>query len=169
MSVLAAVAAEVGAKSLHKLLTDKVGARNADLADAAVRAVAARANILPEQIPQAILDEKPRIVDAVREVERMTPELAAVYQKGIDLQLAELQAREIEPLWTWGWRAAWMWALLALWIWALVGQPLVTGLSGFTVTPIDISILLQLTGIFLALYMGGHTIKSVWAPAEDKK
>lgn len=166
MSALASLAAEIGAKSLHKLLTDKVGARNADIADAAVRAVASRVGVEPEALPQAIEDQKPRVVDAVREVDRMTPELSALYQKGIDLQLAELQARETEPVWTWGWRAAWMWALLGIWLWALVLQPVVVGLAAVQIAPIDISVLLQLTGIFLALYMGGHTIKSVWAPGE---
>lgn len=52
---------------------------------------------------------------------------------------------------------------MALWTWNVVGLHLLNALLKWRLPPMDMTVLLSLTGLFMALYMGGHTLKDVAA------
>ena len=76
---------------------------------------------------------------------------------GVDLQRAEM---EQGPTWTWAWRPGWMWFFAFLWFWALVASPMINAVWMLGLPSIDLAILLSLNGLYMALYMGGHTVKA---------
>ncbi|MEQ9245375.1 MAG: 3TM-type holin, partial [Nitratireductor sp.] len=129
--------------------------------------VAAKVGVPPDQLSAAPL---PDLEGAVRAVEAATPELVEAWteQQRVSnrLQLAEMDKGQT---WTWAWRPATMWGLLAGWIFFLCIVPLVNlflallGASAHLVLAVDAATWLTLTGIYMGLYMGGHTIKDVAA------
>ena len=68
--------------------------------------------------------------------------------------------------WASAWRWGWMYLLAFLWFCALFAFP-VAGAFGVIIEPVDKTSLLTLTPWFLALYMGGHTIKSLGQQAVE--
>lgn len=67
---------------------------------------------------------------------------------------------ERESWFSWGWRPAMSWLLIFLWLWGLFLQPLTTAFGAEVGSP-PIDDLLAFSGIWLAIYGGGHTLKSV--------
>lgn len=104
----------------------------------------------PGIIEQAAMAVEPDAASAWIESQRLTNESVAMdYAK--------------EPWWAWAWRPFWMWLLAALWVHALVLQPYARVLLGQDLQPVDAGLLMTLTGVFVAFYMGGHTAKSLLA------
>lgn len=148
-SILAGVASEVGAPLVRRVLERRIGAGNARLAEGVVKAIAERAGTSVEALER----EDPAVLrEAVREVEGIAPEM-------IELQMAEM---EKGPLLAWAWRPFWMYLLGFLWVWAIVGCHVLNAIFRIALPQPDLTVLLSVTGLFLALYMGGHTVKSIF-------
>jgi len=62
---------------------------------------------------------------------------------------------------SWGWRPAMSWMLLFLWSWNGVILPVVNATADASIAPIPWEHLLGFAGLWLTIYGGGHTIKSV--------
>ena len=62
-----------------------------------------------------------RVMEAMREVEKMTPEIVAAYEADLRLSLATIEAEKGDPAWARAWRPGWMYLLGFLWLWNLVG------------------------------------------------
>lgn len=155
--ILIGVAAKVGAPIVKGILEKHVGPLAGSVAGDVIDAVAKNAGVdISTASPDAL-------GAAVAATESETPEILAQWvasQKlANDLQLAEMAKDET---WTWAWRPAWMWLLAFLWTYALVLRPLVNASLGASIEGLDLSLLMTLTGAYLALYMGGHTIKDVF-------
>jgi len=113
----------------------------------------------------------PATVEAVQKKVADDPQAAAVKLRMLDLAIAEqgmaaqLAASESERgFFHSGWRPAWAWLCLWLTAWSLFLLPIVNVSiqSAFNmlyppIAPIPNEILIQVIGIFLALYMGGNT------------
>lgn len=164
IAIIAAAAAKVGAPVIKSILSKHVGGLPGTLAGTVIDHVADRIGIDPEKLPEADTRE---LENAVRDVEAATPELIALYQRGIEGQFALLQAEtDKETLWASAWRWGWMYLLGFLWFCALFAFP-VSSAFGVVIEPMDKASLLTLTPWFLALYMGGHTIKSLGQQAVE--
>lgn len=77
--------------------------------------------------------------------------------------MAEMLQRDSRGHWLErAWRPAMMWLLELLWLWGLLLAPLINAFSApaYVALP-PFETLLGLTGLYMALYMGGHTVKSV--------
>lgn len=116
--------------------------------------------------PEAIVeryDAEPTATAAVmRKVEdSRTPEEWRALEQA-EANRAKLLEREDErETWfSWGWRPAMSWLLIFLWLWGLFLQPLAAAFGVQTGSP-PIDDLLAFSGIWLAIYGGGHTLKSV--------
>jgi len=114
-------------------------------------AIAARYDAAPEEV-----------ASVMREVEdgRTPEEWQALEQ--VERNRAALLEREDEreSWFSWGWRPAMSWLLIFLWLWGLFLQPLTTAFGAEVGSP-PIDDLLAFSGIWLAIYGGGHTLKSV--------
>ncbi len=85
------------------------------------------------------------------------------YLSGAAAAQAELFKREDEreSFFSWGWRPAMSWQLIVLWLWAGLGQPVLNAVTGLAIAPMPFDSLVAYSGLWLAIYGGGHTIKSV--------
>ncbi|MDH7802255.1 MULTISPECIES: hypothetical protein [unclassified Rhizobium] len=154
-SILIAAATKVGAPIIKSVLEKHVGGLAGTLAGTVVDQVAERLGVEPEALPT--VDEK-ELDNAVRDVDFAMPEVIALYQQGLQGQFALLQAEQAEGFWQSAWRWGWMYLLAFLWICAFLLFP-VLRVFGIHIEPIDSATLMTLTGWFISLYMGGHTLK----------
>ncbi|WP_333827725.1 hypothetical protein [Pararhodobacter sp.] len=160
-AALLAVATQIGAPLIRQVLTNRLGAQNADLATSVAEAVARRAGIGVGDLERLAEEDAPRIVDAVRQTEAMMPEMIALYAQGLEQQHALLKAEQNGPWWGWAWRPFMMWLLAFLWLWNIVILHVANAVWRIALPPTDFTSLLSLTGIYMALYMGGHTLKDL--------
>lgn len=162
ITAILGAAAELAVPRVKDVLTERFG-ENGKLAGQVVEKVAQKAGVPIEALPKigtdalqkAILDAEPETADMLdrylRGQELSNETIALDYQK--------------EQWWAWGWRPAWMWLLGLLWLYHLVIQPLLHASVLPALTPFASSDLLAVSGIFMTLYMGGHTAKKVIAPS----
>jgi hypothetical protein len=159
-SILVGVATEVGAPLVKRILEKRFGKASGELAETVIKTVAEKAGAEPidlEALKPADLKE------AVLATEAEMPELIALYTAGLEGQFALLQAETREGFWQSFWRYGWMYLLAIFWIWRIIVAPIVNqrlgSASGLMIEMIDVATLMTLTSWFMALYMGGHTIK----------
>lgn len=168
-SILISAAAKVGAP-LVKGLLEKVGLGGAaaDIAGTVIDSVAEKLGVPASDIPNQPAD---KIEAAVQATEADTPQLVLAWAKQQELsnqlQLAEMQPGD--PIWTWAWRPAWMWFLGFLFLFRLVLVPIADAALGSDVAAsVDLGTMMTLTTWFMALYMGGHTIKEAVSKVAGK-
>lgn len=154
-SILIAAATKVGAPIIKGVLEKHVGGFAGTLAGTVVDQVAERLGVEPEALPSV---DEAELGNAVSEVNANMPELIALYEKGLQGQFALLQAEQAEGFWQSAWRWGWMYLLAFLWICAFLLFP-VLRVFDIYIDPIDSATLMTLTGWFISLYMGGHTLK----------
>jgi hypothetical protein len=143
------------------LLGTTLGGPAGGIAVAVGREIAAMLGVTtPQEVATAIA--RPEAVQILREYEAANAEqlaLLAAEQK----HMSEILAREDRAgLFQSGWRPAMMWLIGFLWFNNLFLTPLLFNAIlklNMPLAPFDA--LITLTGIYMALYMGGHTIKQV--------
>ncbi len=159
------VAKRVGAPLVERVLTEYMGKPTGEFAGSLTETVI---DAVRDRTGDGLPRGTAKLDDAVLEVEAdVMPDLifAQVEQQreANRLQLAEM---EKGPTWTWGWRPATMWMIAGLWLFLAAIVPLINlmlallGASAHVVLILDMGTLLTLTGIYMGLYMGGHTVKS---------
>lgn len=162
MSVsLATIALNAGLPVIEKILSRKLGDAGGQLATETIRAIADRLHVEPDAV-EAEAEARPgAVIEAMREVERMTPEMTALYAAGLQGQFALLQAESAEPLWARAWRPGGMYLVMFLWLWNIVILHVANAIWKIALPPAPFDALGWLTGVYFSLYMGGHTIKDV--------
>ena len=159
---LIAIATEIGAPIVKGILARKIGAANAELAGDVVAAIASRAGVAPEELGKLAKEEPARVQEAVRATEENDVRyLLPIYQAEAEARRELMQAEQGEPLWARLWRPLGMYFLFVLWAWNLILLHVANAIWKIALPPTDLSILLQLTTLYLSLYMGGHTVKAV--------
>lgn len=163
-AILLPIAEKVGATVIKAILA-KVGVKGFDGAvDSVVKSVAEAAGVPPAELPNAPTATLEAAVEKVDEAAYLSPELMAAYVESqrlsVDLMKTEISA---EPSWTWAWRPGWMYLLGLLWLYALLLRPISNAAFGAAIEPVDLYVLMTLTGMYLGLYMGGHTVKDAMA------
>lgn len=166
--ILAQLALQSGLPIIEKLLSRKLGDQGGQLASEVIRAIATRAGVGPEEVEALAEVDPPRALDAMREVERQSPELLALYAAGVQGQFDLLQAEQADPAWMRAWRPGWMYLLGFLWLWNLVLLHIANAFWKIALPPQPTDVLLGLTSLFLALYMGGHTVLRALGKSGDK-
>lgn len=164
-SIIAAAATKIGADLVAGALGEKFGPMGGQLAEAVIGEVAGHLGVPPADIPDVTAT---KLEEAVGEVETRMPELIALWSKGLEGQFALLQAEQDRGGWQNNWRPGWMYLLGLMWIVRLLVVPFLDS-TGETVLAeaMPAEIMLTLTGWFIALYMGGHTLKSLGTNAID--
>lgn len=156
--ILIAAAARAGAPLVKELLRDAIGGRAADVAGAVIDTVAAQAGVPPSALP----DLPPERLDAAVAAVERDPGMVALWAREAEARAALLAAEQREGWLAWGWRPAWMWLLAVMWTVRLLVAPVADALWGLGLAAgMDAGVMMTLTGSYLALYMGGHTLKDV--------
>ncbi|MES2435077.1 MAG: hypothetical protein V4586_14795 [Pseudomonadota bacterium] len=159
--ILADMALKAGLPFVDKLLRGKLGDRDGQLVGQVLTAIAARAGLRPDEL-EPMADTTPgRVIEAMRAVEASTPDMLAAYDRDLQLQLATLAADQDEPVWMRAWRPAGMYLLGFLWLWNSVLLHVANAIWKTALPPMPFTDLIQLSGLYMGLYMGGHTIKDV--------
>lgn len=162
-AVILGIAAKIGAPIIKSIIEKKIGGVSGDLAGAVIDAVAEKAGVAPDRLSAAPVS---KIEEAVREVEAEAPEMIALYEAGLKGQFELLQAELQEGFWQSAWRWGWMYLLAFLWVCAFLLFPVLKAF-GIALDPIDSATLMTLTGWFISLYMGGHTVKEIGRQAVE--
>lgn len=164
-AIIAATAAKVGAGMVKSVIEGQFGAGAGqiagDLAGSVIDTVARKAGVEPIDLPDLAKTSPVALDDAVLETEAAMPELIALWSKGLDGQFALLQAETKEGGLKSFWRYGWMYLLAVFWIWRIMVLPVVNSRLAIPVEAVDFAVLLTLTSWFMALYMGGHTVKEL--------
>lgn len=168
MAPLIAIALQAGLPSIAAILQRKLGDAGGALATDVLNTIASRAGAKVEDL-EGVADQNPgKVLDAMRQVEPMTPELIALYTKGLEQQFTLLQAEMAEGGWKAAWRPAGMWFVLFLWAWQVVILHVCNAVWKIALPPMPWDQLIYFSGLYMGLYMGGHTIKDAvakWAGA----
>jgi hypothetical protein len=164
LSVLAPILVSLGAPILGSILRTNIGGvageASAQVIDALAKAFGAQPT--PEAVKAAI-EADPNAAAKVQAIEReRSAEWVAYLTMGTS-QRNRMLDREDErgSVFSWGWRPAMSWMLLFLWSWNGVILPVVNATAGASIVSIPWEHLLGFAGLWLAIYGGGHTIKSV--------
>ena len=154
-AVILSIAAKIGAPIIKSIIEKKIGGTTGDLAGSVIDAVVTRVGVPAEDLVKAPVG---RLEEAVRDVEQQAPEMIALWEAGLKGQFELLQAELQEGFWQSAWRWGWMYLLAFLWVCAFLLFPVLKAF-GIRIDPIDSATLMTLTGWFISLYMGGHTVK----------
>lgn len=168
MAPFIAMAAQIGLPMVEAILTRKIGPANGQLAAEVLASVAKRAGVAPEDLDGLAQSTPGTVLDAMREVERMSPEIVAAYDADLRLSIAAMEAEKGDPAWARAWRPGWMYLLGFLWLWNLVLLHVANAIWKIALPPLATTDLLALTGMFLALYMGGHTVLRLMGKTGDQ-
>lgn len=163
MSVLATLALQSGLPLIGSILKQKLGDRNGALAADVVEAIAARAGVAPAELEPMVEANPGKVIDAMRAVEPMTPEMVALYTKGIEHLNALLMAEQEEGGWKAAWRPLGMYFVMLLWAWQVVILHVANAIWKIALPPMPWEQLVTFTGLYMGLYMGGHTLKDMAA------
>ncbi|MBZ0164583.1 MAG: hypothetical protein K8H74_17955 [Notoacmeibacter sp.] len=155
--IIAVLAKEIGAPIIEGILTRAIGRKGGEIAGTIIRTIATKAGTTEEGLPGLAESDPDAVKQAIAETEA---EMAEVWKAGLEGQfaLAETEAKS-ENVIQWAWRPGWMYLLAIFWIWRLIFVPLFNRSAVAPIEAIDLGTMLTLTSWFLALYMGGHTVK----------
>lgn len=162
-AVLASILLQAGAPVLRALLESKVKGPLGEIGGAVIDAVAAKLGTAStaEAIIEAHKASPEPVEAAIRQVETDAGWLAylAKATEGRDALLAREDQRSF---FDYGWRPAMSWLVIFLFGWALVVLPLVNAAFRAAIATPDINAIVQFSGLWLVIYGGGHTAKSIW-------
>lgn len=160
-SALISIAASVGAPLIEAVLARKIGTSNAGLVVDVIDQIADHAGLSVQEVQAPGPDQIDRVNAAVTEVETITPELIRVYEAELTAKSQIFALEAGEPLWVRAWRPLGMYGLGALWLWNVVILHVANAIWKIALPQMDLAILIQLSALYMSLYMGGHTVKAV--------
>lgn len=162
MQALLALAAQAGLPMVTAALQDRLG-DSGRLAAEIVNRVASRVGIAPEAIDGMAEKTPGALIEALRDVEKTAPELVQVYLAEVQAAQALAASESDEPLWARAWRPAGMYMIGFLWVWNVVILHIANAIWKTALPPVPFDSLMQLSGLYMGLYMGGHTVKDIAA------
>jgi hypothetical protein len=154
MSIVSDLAAQV-IKAGAPILGGIIGGPAGSIATAAVSAIAGAlgSDDAPDAVSAAIKADPDKAAAALRQVEQAAPAAWIALQKANLDTYAETMRAEFARGWFYSaWRPAGMWLVLGCWAFALLPAPWLR-------IAVPMPDLVSFTGLYLTLYMGGHTAK----------
>lgn len=164
MGGLAAIALQAGFPIIEKILSRKLGDRGGRLAGDILQAIAEQARVPVDGLEDLAQTTPGQIIDAMRNVEGgAAADKVDLYLKETEAQLAMFQAEQEGPVWASAWRPAGMYLIGFLWLWNSVLLHIANAIWKIALPAMPFGDLIQLSGLYMGLYMGGHTVKDVVA------
>ena len=158
---LISIIAQFGGPILRRVVDGKLGPRGAEVFDFVLGRVAERAEIDPGQVERMAREDPAVIERAVADVaETAGPELIELYAREMEARMDLLSAEEAGPAWMRAWRPLGMYLIGFLWLWNVVLLHVANAIWKIALPPVEFAVLLQISAIYMGLYMGGHTVKA---------
>lgn len=159
-AALISLAMQAGAPLVRDILSKRIGAENAELAEGVVGLIARRAGVSVDVLPQLADTDPAKVMEAIVDVDgAQAPGMVALYAQEMEFANATLQADQDGPAWKSAWRPAGMYLIGFLWLWNVVILHIANAIARTALPPMPFEQLMQLSGLYFGLYMGGHTIK----------
>ena len=169
VDILVSVARKVGAPVIKGVLEATTPGVVSDIGGRIIDSIAGKAGVEPDGLEGLSKTAPERLEAAVSATENAMPDLIRMWETGIQgqhaLLMAETQKGGLESAWRWGW----MYLLGFFWLWLIVVVPvlnLMLPAPGLIMT-VSVTTVLTLTSWFIALYMGGHTLKELGLNVRD--
>ena len=157
---LAPILVKLGAPVLGSILRNEVGGAVGEAGAQVLDGLAGAFGVpaTSEAVVEAVRAD-PEAASRVRALERERRAEWYAWLTVAASQRERLLAREDarEHWFSWAWRPAMSWVLLGLWIWNAV----MNAVSGGTLAAVPWDQLLSFSGLWLAIYGGGHTLKTL--------
>jgi hypothetical protein len=118
----------------------------------------------PDDVADRIASMDPLLVKGLdASPSTASPDLAAWLQThaAMAAQLAEIESKS-PSFFDRGWRPAMSWLTAFMWIWNAVLLPVTNAATGASIPSIPYEHLVGFSGLWLAIYGGGHTVKSIF-------
>lgn len=152
------LAGPLAARGLDVLAT-AIGGPAGPIVTTVGREIARRLGVNTPEEAGAAIEADPaatdRLVQYQAENADMLRDLAASQH---ELTMVETRS---ENFLQWAWRPVMSWQLIIMWFWNSMLLPIAVGITGTPIERIPYDDLLAFTGIWLTIYGGGHTLKSV--------
>lgn len=163
-SKLGGVLVKVGAPILADVVKRNVGPGAGKVVEKLGEALGVPAT--PEAVTTAIELSPEASAPIVRDVEAADPDYWQFMARADDNRAALLEREDArESFFSWGWRPAMCWLLIFLWAWNGMLLPVANAAIGAAIPSMPWEQLVAFSGLWLAIYGGGNTIKSVWGKA----
>ena len=163
MSALIALAAQVGAPFVEKVLSQKLGKAGGALAGDVIRTIADLAGVAPEALDGFAAKHPDVVRQAITDTEVLAPEIIALHRAELDARQAIFDAERAEPVWVRAWRPLGMYGLGVLWFWNVIFLHVANAWWKIALPPMPFEHLMGISALYMSLYMGGHTVKDVAA------
>jgi len=164
LGILVPILLQVGAPILKRVLEKEVGGTAGEVGSVVVNAIATKLGVEPtaDAIKKEFDSDPDGTGAVIRDVEASRDWIMymAAANAGRDRLLEREDKRE--SFFSWGWRPAMSWLVIFLFGWAMVLVPTVNAAFGADLVPPSTEDILQFAGIWLVIYGGGHTAKSLW-------
>jgi hypothetical protein len=163
IATLGPILVKVGAPILKRILEDDIGGTTGKVGSVVVDAIGGALGVepTPEAIAKKYEEDPAGTAAAIQNVEASRD--WALYLVAANASRDRLLEREDkrESFFAWGWRPAMSWLVIFLFGWAMVLVPTVNAAFDAAIVAPSTADILQFAGIWLVIYGGGHTIKSV--------
>ncbi len=163
MSALLKLAIQAGLPIVTAALQNRLGHDDGRLAGEVLARVAARTGVAPEAMEEEATRAPGKIIEAMSDIEKVSPELVQLYVAEVQASAATVLAESQGPTWVRAWRPAGMYMLGFLWLWNTVLLHIANAIWKTALPPMPFDNLIQLSGLYMGLYMGGHTVKDLAA------
>lgn len=161
-AALISLALQAGAPLVRDILSKRIGAENTELAEGVVGLIARRAGVSVDALPQLAESDPDTVKKAIVEVDSaQAPGMVALYAQEMEFANATLHSDQDGRAWKSAWRPAGMYLIGFLWLWNVVILHVTNAIAKVALPPMPFEQLLQLSGLYFGLYMGGHTVKDV--------
>ncbi|WP_102226856.1 hypothetical protein [Acidimangrovimonas sediminis] len=161
MGALAAIAIQAGLPLIGAILQSKLGPADGRLASDVLTRVASELGIPVDQLEAKAQSDQDSVVSAMRTVEAQSPAMVQLYMQEAQQSAALAAGEATDPVWMRAWRPAGMYMLGFLWLWNSVILHVANAIWKIALPPMPFNDLLQLSTLYMGLYMGGHTVKDV--------
>lgn len=168
-ALLIPIAAKLGLPILKRILAKHGGETGGVIADV-IGDLAEGLSVAPtpEAVADAYADDPKKAGEAIVAVEDANGEKwLSLMEQGLRGQFDLLMAEQSQGGWTANWRPGGMYLIGFLWAWTFVLLPVANAALKASIVAPDLSVLSWLTGLFMSLYMGGHTIKDIADKARE--
>lgn len=169
-AALIALATRIGAPLVESVLANAIGENKVRLGKQVLSTIASYAGVDVGRIDQLATsdsqEEREVIEQAVLMAESDMPQMIQLYTAELEGKMTLLEAEQKGPFWTWAWRPAGMWGLGFFWFYNIALLHWANAYFLISLPPVEFSILIQISALYMSLYMGGHTVKDVmskWA------
>lgn len=171
--ILGSILAQAGAPILKSIIDKTIGTKNGAIAGKVIDAISTELSIpaTEEAIVEKYNEDPVSTGSAIQAVEENNKAEWLAYLEGANATRAEMIAREDnrESWFAWAWRPAMSWLIIFMFVWSFFIVPVLNATLGYAIPIISPEDITQFAGIWLVIYGGGNTVKTVFGPRGASK